>query len=552
MSSSGGKQLQMNPLERALSMDINRLQEFAGSNLSTVLQALFDNGTGFDDVWAGAQLIVNSTVGNPAFAEVLAGIVFVPTNAATACTVLGGLVAMLDPDTTPNPDDSQYKVITDPGTNSTLTPSLVFTANASGSIRIDVLECSRVQPDTVIETDNRDVYNPVLGTFTAVTLNKVTQANLQYRIRLGVGGAGFPGTAAGWMPICVMSVPTGTVNWDNVCIWDVRPLLEDRVKAPLNASVDMPRGRGGMFYSFSTAAGFYMTGLTNVAYVSRFLGGRVGRGSPGADSSGGVEVNFVDFNDTANQELAMSTADGLKHIYLLTPFGLPRWARFTDAAVGVRQARSPRGIMLMSAVGPAHAYGVPSAPITFPAIFGFGAATTLAGVCIASVQMTATVLRRQTCAAGKVGLDILFSSISVGGSGFGGQPPTSVFTLTENVNLPAGVRRVHLLAQGTFTTASGVANSFYGNPRVSIGPAGNPTEAVVVDLSTQVSQNPGGGAFGATYKWDFWIELPNDYPATTPDAYTVTIDFDLANLSTPGLTSVNPILIVMGWEYGDL
>ena len=546
MSGSGQKQIVINPLERALSTDINRLQEFAGFSLSALFQAMIDTNGGYDDGGpaltvaglAGGAYVPNTTQGTPAYAEVVSGFVFVPTNASTACVISAGVLFMLDPDAVPSPDDSQFKNIIDPGTS-----SLVLTPNASGSIRIDVVECARQTPDTVLETDNRDVYNTITGTFAAASVNKVTQAQLQYRIRTGTAGSGYPGGAAGWMPIAVVSVPTGTTTWDTCTIWDVRPLLADRVKAPFNVSYDMPRGRNTNFYTFQNASGFQMSGIAEAAYANRWLGGRIARGSPGVDSSGGAELNTVDFTDTANQEASMSTSNGLKHIYLLTPFGLPRWARYIDAAVGVRVPRNPRGILLMSTVGPAHAYGVPSSAITFPAVFGFNGATTASGVHVGSVYMASTTLQKQTCSAGKVGL-LTTLPPTISGTGFASS--TTAFSVVENTHVPAGVRRLHcvLVCVGSTTNT----NFAYMNPLVSVGLSSGPTTAgAEVSLSSQIAQNNSGGTLALTFKWEFWIELPNAYPLATPGTYTVTANVDPNSFST-GTTFSGPQLIVQGWE----
>src|SRR5579859_1434896 len=105
------------------------------------------------------------------------------------------------------------------------------------------------------------------------------------------------------------------------------------------------------------------------------------RGSPGTDFAG-----YVDLDESANQELGYAFPAGLSFLYLLTPFNLPRWARYTDASAGTRTPRSPRGIPLVSTVAPQHWTGKPNATITFPAIFGFAAGSTNSGVCIAAVK----------------------------------------------------------------------------------------------------------------------------------------------------------------------
>ena len=65
-------------------------------------------------------------------------------------------------------------------------------------------------------------------------------------------------------------------------------------------------------------------------------------------------------------------------VYALFPFGLPRWARYTDASALIRKPRSPRGLLVLSNEMP-NADGRPSADITIPAAYGFGASATSDG-----------------------------------------------------------------------------------------------------------------------------------------------------------------------------
>ncbi len=163
--SSGQKELIINPLERAVSTDIMRGQNFAGAMFSEFMRALLNTSMGSDDVQAGAQWLQRTSQGNPAWAQVISGFLFAPTGGGTASAISAGTLMMFDPDASPSTDDSQYKLVEDPGTSSALTASTALTPNASGSLRIDVLECARVQSDTILETDNRDVFNTVTGLF---------------------------------------------------------------------------------------------------------------------------------------------------------------------------------------------------------------------------------------------------------------------------------------------------------------------------------------------------------------------------------------------------
>jgi hypothetical protein len=540
MSSSGQKILQYNPLERALSTDQNRAQSFSGAMLAELMRALFDTGQGSDDVQAGAACIPSSGTGTPPSAEVLSGFLLAPTNGGVGCTVGSGtpnVLIMYDPDTIPNPDDSQEKMIVDdPGTS-----ALALTGNSSGSIRIDVLECSRVQPDAVLETDNRDVFNTITGTFTPTTINKVTAAQLQYRIRQGTPAGGFPGIVSDWLPLYVMSVPTGTTTWDTVTIWDVRPLINDRVRNLGRVSIDLPRLDPGNFYTFrNVSSTFIMTGIAETTYEHRRIGGRIQRGSPGSQILS--PQPGVDFNDTANREASMSTANGLKYIYLLKPFSLPRWARFSDAAAGPRTPGSPRGILLMSVTPPNDLYGTPSSPITFPTVFGFGAGGfTSSGVCVATVVYNGG-LQNQTCSNNKVAT--WYSTIPPIITGAFTSTLVATYSLVEGVNIPPSVKRVHLFFR--FSLATSTAGGLF-DPQVVVFLASDPSMGAALGTA-YLSPTPLDASTDLV-GFSGWVELPNAYPSVLTQTYTVVVDFDHGGFGGGSTASTgNPSMYVLGWE----
>jgi hypothetical protein len=542
--SSAGEELVVNPLERALSGDIMRLQNFQQKYLSEMLRALIDTGTGTDDTAAGAYALQNVTQGNPAHAEVLSGLLFTPGVGVASSVVGPGWVSMFDPDAVPSTDDSQYKSLLDPGTTSTLTPSIALTPNSSGLIRIDVLECARVQPDNIIETDSRDVFNTVTGTFAAASVNKVTQGQLQYRIRLGTPGAGFPGTALGWMPIAVMSVPTGTTVWDTVTVWDVRPLIGDRVYTPWKTTRALPNYVRLDFSTNTATAGQYrVNGCVDVAAPlgERRLGGWLERGSPGTDFAG-----YVDLYDPANQESGYSFPAGLSYIYLVTMFGLPRWARYTDASFSIRQPRSPRGILVVSATPPIHWTGGQSAGIQLPAVYGFGSAVSTAGVCIGAVVQTSGSTFSSLLSSNKAQMTAAPgpSYISVNAnSGFSGGVIT--FTLKENIHFPAGAKRIKCAVAFDMTIPG--TNQVFQQVSFSLE---NTLDASGLDGWFGTSDlvffyNPSGSPAtdNALFQTD-WMPLQTGYPLlSAAQHYTLTAQVSSID------ASVTPVCQILGWEF---
>src|SRR3974390_972747 len=183
--SRGGRERLVNRSERAISTDILRLQLFNSADLNELLLQLLNGGFGADDSGACSLSSPPSTTNTPLTGTVVGGLLVQPVNGSASVTIAPGIALVMDPDAAPNPDDSQYKFVRDPGQQTI--GVLTIGANASGSIRIDVIECARVAAPgySVIETDNRDIFDPVTGLFSAATVNKVTAGGPQKRGRPG-------------------------------------------------------------------------------------------------------------------------------------------------------------------------------------------------------------------------------------------------------------------------------------------------------------------------------------------------------------------------------
>ena len=559
--SSGLKQLIVNPLERAISNDIMRAQSFSGAMLQELLRAALNTTIGADDANAGGLYIPNTTQGNPVSAQIYSGLLFAPSIGGTGATVSAGVVSLYDPDTSPSTDDSQYKLVEDPGTS-----LLSLTQNSSGSIRIDIIECSRVQPDNIIETDSRDIFNTVTGLFAAATVNKVSLAQLQYRIRTGAPGSGFPGTAQGWLPLAVASVPTGTTVWDTVTVWDVRPLISDNISVFSSLWQTLPR-RTKLLYSSSNngSTNHIVNGVVELNFGTNTpfrIGGNLRRGSPGTDAS------TIDFSDSSNQEASINlSGSGLAFYYLMLPFNLPRWARYTGFTSGSRIPRSPRGIPVLSRVAPEAVIGNPSGAITLPAVYGFNGAATGNAICYGATSFSSGVLGGQVTSAGKTNLAL---PLNGGFSSFNNTTGKGLFTLTENSQFPAGATRVRLrLTMELIASTSGLPYSICVQPIIQISIAGSDA----TQFSTAVPDGKeiylgGGGNQPTTLIWNFEIELPNAYPngvQNTPYDVNVTLTngnpygvlpnlvWTQANLTAVGSglsfsnLSGNNFLVVDGW-----
>jgi len=573
--SSGGKEIVVNPLERALSGDVMRGQNFAQAALAEILRGLFDTKVGTDDLDAAALYNPSST-NNPSSGEVLSGLLFAPTGGTTASAVGPGVLGIYDPDAVPSADDSQYKVVQDPGTTSLLTPAIALTANSSGSLRIDVLECARVQPDNVLETDSRDVFNPTTGTFAAAAVNKVTAAQLQYRIRTGTPGSGFPGAVAGWLPLVVFSVPTGTTTWDTVTMWDVRPLVEDRLFSSSPAPRDLPKVTRcyASIDAIIHGGASRLTGEIEAELLGRRVGGALLSSCPQGGGGGvgaAADALYVDLDDAANQSAGGSiSASGFNYVYLATPFGLPRWAKYTKGPGG-RQPRSPRGLVVASSQTPDLVYGTPDAALVLPpCLQDVGvtqAAATNAAVCVlARIGTSASSTTKGSLAAsggrhypyrsGRGQIAVNSASVSVG---------TATWTLNPNVDFPPHARALYLEIVGALTISGGTITNYLvksGDFNVLNG----------LGTAVAITDPPGGyslvGPTGIVlsnsqtfdYRMTVRIPLPSYYEiAGVPGASTPGIGSNYALEWTPviltsggGTLALTAALFnVVGWELAD-
>jgi hypothetical protein len=382
--SGGGQEIVYNPSERVISDDANRAQRFRGLDLNELLRALADTNYGTDDLAAASFDVQSAAQLAPVSAAVFGGLVVRPAVGGLAVAVDPGVVGLYDPDAAVNPDESQYKLIRDPGAAS---GSISMTANSSGQTRVDVVECSRVAGGfSVLETDNRDIFNTVTGLFSAVAVNKVVAGRLQYRVRAGTPGGGFPGAAAGWLPLAVASVPTGTTTNDTVTFWDVRPFVGDRWNAPFNVQSFNPRESTPSTFQIDAATnsaqaianGFVEATAIDLNIFTLANGGGMYR------LGGWLAPAAIDLNLAANR--AGSVADGVAYVYLCEPFGLPRWANYSLALTGFRAPINPRGVLLLSNTPPDAPSGCPSSALTLPPQLSGGSVSR--AVCVGVTKVT--------------------------------------------------------------------------------------------------------------------------------------------------------------------
>jgi len=344
MSGGGGKLEVINTRERAVSDDINRLQAFLqydraelARRLLSNRNAVFTGGGGVQEFgsYVDTTLQDGAAVGTPLRADVIDGLVVLPQPTSLNLLVSPGNVWLDDPDgqagssdpNPPNPDDSRAKLVVDPGVQ--LAGSLVIGAG-SGSIRLDVIECQRTT--SILETDSRDVYDPSTGVFLPVTVTKVTEGRLSYRVRAGTPGSGLPANVQGWLPLCVVSVPSTATSVDDCTFWDVRPLVKDRIAAGTDIqSVLQPIELESYLNSndFTDTTKTLISGIINSRFGMYKAGGAIG----------------IDVQAAANQAGGSSfTSLTPWYLWAIFPGGLPRWVQY-NAFPLARVPNGPRGIL---------------------------------------------------------------------------------------------------------------------------------------------------------------------------------------------------------------
>lgn len=559
--SSGFKQVVIQTQERAVSPDINRAQVFAAHGVMEVMRYLTACST-TDDVDAGGNVVEATSGATPLYGKILNGLECRPQTGAGQLSVQvtpgAAMVLVNDLDA----DASQFKLVVDPGIPSN--GLLLMSPNAAGSPRIDVVE---VQWSSVVtSTDNRDIFNAATGLFVATNVTKSTQGNLtsisapNIRLRLGTPGAGYPGNAAGWMPLMVVFNPAGSTQCDDMDFWDVRPLAHDAVHVLGDASQDLPLQSRfvGSANDLDVGGKTTITGVCESTIGSRRVGGRMLSGCPGADASAALDAQLA-----RDQESGFApTATGLWYLYLCTPFGLPRWARYTRT--GPRKPRSPRGIPVVSMTGPANTSGVPLAAIAMPASTGLGGTTTSA-VCVMSSQLLASAPRGGIADGKRFLLAKMFASFGHFGYGAASNDNNKcTFNLQDNVTHPANARAIIISIRliVTFTTGS-LATTFADNGATANGPTGGimlgtPSTAPTITNFVGVF-NPGAIALsngnGALTVTTGALEIPlfPGYPAGAAITRQLEWIHNFATNCVGGtcIVSGTPDMQVLGWVIGD-
>lgn len=355
--SSGRKSIKQNTRERVISSDWNRMQSFAAGYANEAMReqmlAPVDVNRYIGSTFASAVTGSNATdvvlPAAPDFGGVLNGLMVIVPAGQTYVTVTSGMLLVVDPegysgssDSTPlSPDDGPGPARLVYSSGISATGVLNWAPNAGPGVRIDVIECQRTQ--IVAETDNRDIYTPSTGLFSALPVTKVTEGELTFRVRQGANSGGLPAPALGWVPLAVISAPAGATSLDACTIWDVRPLLSDRA-APYANIVGQNRitfSEGFVIGNYLSTGQLEARGVVEASHNGWKVGGRL-QGS-------GFYSDLLDAN-----HLSPTYSPGIYapyYVVALLPSGYVRWVRYLSAVPSGAPGRIPssfRGILALT------------------------------------------------------------------------------------------------------------------------------------------------------------------------------------------------------------
>jgi len=511
------KHMVINTRERAVSGDINRLQTFIGADVADALRYLLIAQS--SEYEAGGLATVEATKTTPLTGIVLGGMMCQPAIGGTAATVSAGVAVIVDP-TGDTGDDTPPKLVR----GDIDTGSITFLLNAGPGDRIDVVEMSA--SFTVLETANRDVYNPATGLFVATLVDKVAAFKPTYRIRRGTPGAGYPGNAAGWLPIMVARVPTTATNWDGCTCWDVRPLLADiELGGFAHAHSSSPNNDDRLISKYVTGdAGTPRVVGKITRRFQRWLAG-------GITPLSGIPL-------ATRRASAGYVPAELWYLYALFPHNLPRWCEYTPATDGVRKPGGMRGLIVNATVDPDPETGGPSGPVNFPTVTG------LTGTTTSGVLLCAGRYFVQENAITVVG-DLTKTRVQAGALTGTVAAPNIDFDLSTGSGFwPDSAKSI--LARVTIDIT--IAGAQEGDVLVAASVSNNPTDASPFNaqnsplIHTERYHFKESIAGAYSHYFDIEIPLPVMFPSTEDEKLRLAVTYGM----TATLTAAS--LDVFGWR----
>jgi hypothetical protein len=543
--SQGDRRLVQNTRERLTSADINDLQSLSAAEKAGLLRAWYNDRLGDWYLAPGLQSQVSSS--SPSLVgDVYGGLMVQPDNAAYFL-VQPGAAGFLDP-TGVSTYDNPYRVVVDPGV--AIAGLLPFTSNAGGGApRWDVIECQVA--DVVLAQENRYIFNPSTGIATPELVDKVRAGRLTYRVRTGTVGAGFPGLAAGWMPLAVCCAPAGSSSLLTSDVWDVRPLVRERTQRRF--TVDVSTGDG---YSPNKVADYRLNSQTENKWIGvsegEFngypAGGQLLRSTPSTLAQFGLTTNvggrFGSLNiDLADNQSAFTPAsDSFFYLVALFPHLLPRWQRYSQVAIGSgRVPTGPRGFLVATTIKPGANGIVKSVPMPTAAQFGGG--STFAGACLGVSAFSSGSIPQRASAAAHV--HELTYSRSLAAVVSGATFRFSYVTTHSGDHFPPHARRVKFHFSGVTDNLGG---STFTQVLVECLDLSSGSVVYAVPLDNVRQQIPSTN--GAAVDFEFWAPiLPRLMPSDV-NGLTGGMRIDVAYF-TAGSVHVSATLRAMAWSADD-
>jgi hypothetical protein len=375
---SGNSRIIINPLERAVSNDINRLESMLSTSAGEYSRWLVNREIGGDFFnYPGESAAYLALPPNSDFLvahDCISGLMVRPDNAGSLIIDPGEGGFFVPAFLNATADDTKYVRVSDAGVQSL--GVLTWTANGGAGVRWDIVEC---QPtEALLESSSRDIYNTTTGLFTPAVVQKVRAGALTYRIRLGTPAGGVPPIANDWMPLAAIHTRTDSTGFLDSDVYDIRPLVNERTPFGINHPTSPPAPTSGIGYravlyeselSHVDAAGMTgkaLTGYFRSHFAGYWSGGAIRRNTPsGSAATFGLTTalagNTPYFNPAATENRSSSYAivgDDRFTIGAHFPRGYPRWVRYSQLALtpsnsnrlrkAGRLPQGPRGILMIS------------------------------------------------------------------------------------------------------------------------------------------------------------------------------------------------------------
>jgi hypothetical protein len=525
-TNSGLRRLVHGTRERILSSDHNREQSFEAAMLADVLRHLLDTTT-LEEQAAGVESL-GSILTTPLRAIVINGLRVRPEIGTFNLFVEPGITVAVDPGSPASPDDSVAQVVRSAGQQ--VAGALVI-STPGGSTRIDVIECSISQ--VVIEADNRDVFSPSTGTFTPQLVNKVVEAQLTFRVRAGTPGAGYPGAAAGWLPLAIARVPTAAASNDTCDFWDVRPLYSDLAGGANRIARSLPGYDRQHGAAIEEGAGNWRArGIIETDLLGWKLGGDLAPAAAG--------TTYLDLTSGGPCQEPGFAAVALRpwYLYLAHPHSLPRWAKYSPASSGSRVPLAPRGIPILSMTGPSGFGNGPFGALALPTSTGLGGTTTNA-----AVVMTGAFIAGPTWRGSAIANGFTYVRTGISASPTSGAATNSVtYTFTGNLHHPSNASELLLRFDTTVADAGGTIYPVSRQLTV-FDAAGN---QVFVRQEALTQTVPSGGSY--TDRWEVTVPLPPNFPIPTTQTLTMVYIYSTNAIGAPVYSGQG--VVVEGWRMG--